>query len=326
MSLEILGNTLALIAAVGGILAGILAILIWQKNKTRRITQLRIFSQIVSFFFIYWLFTINIWLALVLIVIFAATIFTGRFFCGWICPFGFYMDIITMIREKLRIGHKNLPEKINYALNKFRYLILLFFLLTPFFIDFSTMTTLPFFWFFLGPYKPLTILVSPIQTLLVPWVGGPLELTGYALSLSYPYLSEIKYYAAGIPYADIAGMTTFLVISLCTSFIVRRFWCRFCPTGSSISIINKFNFFRGLPLMHISKDEEKCTKCGICKRVCPNQVTEIYNKKGGNIKTSMCMLCLRCVEMCPYEDALKVQFNHKTVFKSRNWLEPARNE
>jgi NAD-dependent dihydropyrimidine dehydrogenase PreA subunit len=32
------------------------------------------------------------------------------------------------------------------------------------------------------------------------------------------------------------------------------------------------------------------------------------------------MLCSRCVEMCPYEDALKLKLGNKTVFHSRNWL------
>jgi hypothetical protein len=30
--------------------------------------------------------------------------------------------------------------------------------------------------------------------------------------------------------------------------------------------------------------------------------------------------------MCPYEDALKVKLGNKTVFKSRNWLEPSSSE
>ena len=51
--------------------------------------------------------------------------------------------------------------------------------------------------------------------------------------------------------------------------------------------------------------------------------TDIYEEKGGELTTSMCMLCLRCVEMCPYEDCLKVNIVGKTVFKSRNWLEPS---
>jgi formate hydrogenlyase subunit 6/NADH:ubiquinone oxidoreductase subunit I len=55
-------------------------------------------------------------------------------------------------------------------------------------------------------------------------------------------------------------------------------------------------------------------------------VTEVYEQKGGKINTSMCMLCLRCVEMCPYAETLKVNIGNKTVFKSRNWLEPPKVE
>jgi formate hydrogenlyase subunit 6/NADH:ubiquinone oxidoreductase subunit I len=90
--------------------------------------------------------------------------------------------------------------------------------------------------------------------------------------------------------------------------------------------VNRLRGFKWAPVLHLSKDEEKCTKCGICKRVCPLQVTEVYEQKGGNITTSMCMLCLRCVEMCPYESCLKVKMAGKTLFESRNWLEPSENE
>jgi polyferredoxin len=115
----------------------------------------------------------------------------------------------------------------------------------------------------------------------------------------------------------------FVAITVVASFFIRRFWCRFCPTGSSFTIK-----FRGKSsaLLHLSKDEEKCTKCGICKRVCPQQVTEVYEQKGGKITTSMCTLCLRCVEMCPYESCLKVKVGSKTIFKSRNWLKPSQSE
>jgi ferredoxin-type protein NapH len=91
----------------------------------------------------------------------------------------------------------------------------------------------------------------------------------------------------------------------------------------SLAVLNRFRGFKWAPALHIDKNEEKCTKCGICKRVCPVQVTEVYEQKGGKIDTSMCMLCMRCVEMCPYEGCLKVNLGGKTVFKSRNWLEPS---
>jgi ferredoxin len=112
---------------------------------------------------------------------------------------------------------------------------------------------------------------------------------------------------------------------LAASFLVRRFWCRFCPSGASAGCLNRVGL-KALPMMYIDKDEEKCPKCGICLRVCPVQVTEVYEQKGGKIKTSMCLNCFRCVEMCPYQDTLKVKFAGKTIFKSRNWLRPANEQ
>jgi ferredoxin len=38
-----------------------------------------------------------------------------------------------------------------------------------------------------------------------------------------------------------------------------------------------------------------------------------------------CMLCLRCVEMCPQKDALKLKFAGKDIFKSRNWLQTTKS-
>jgi ferredoxin-type protein NapH len=86
-------------------------------------------------------------------------------------------------------------------------------------------------------------------------------------------------------------------------------------------LFNRFPPFKWVSGVRLEKVEEKCTKCGICKRVCPTQVKEVYEKKSGDVTTSQCLLCLRCVEMCPYEDCLKFKFAGKTVCKSRNWLD-----
>jgi NAD-dependent dihydropyrimidine dehydrogenase PreA subunit len=114
-----------------------------------------------------------------------------------------------------------------------------------------------------------------------------------------------------------------LVLTILVSgFFYRRFWCRFCPTGVSLAVVNRFRGLRWMPLFHLNKVEEKCTKCGICERVCPVQVAQVYEKKGGMISTSMCNACLRCLEMCPYEGCLTFDVGGKTIVKSRNWLEP----
>jgi formate hydrogenlyase subunit 6/NADH:ubiquinone oxidoreductase subunit I len=52
----------------------------------------------------------------------------------------------------------------------------------------------------------------------------------------------------------------------------------------------------------------------------------MYAQKGGDVTESRCMLCARCVEICPYEGALKLTFAGKTLMTSRNWLQENKPE
>jgi Fe-S-cluster-containing hydrogenase component 2 len=90
--------------------------------------------------------------------------------------------------------------------------------------------------------------------------------------------------------------------------------------GGITALFSTFTPFKQIALTKLEKNEQKCTKCGVCKRVCPTQATDMYEKKGGDVTESRCILCSRCVEICPYDDALKITFAGKTVCKSRNWL------
>jgi ferredoxin-type protein NapH len=329
---EIVADMLTLTLAVGLTLAGVLVILIRKKDLTRKVSYLRLFIQVASLVGFFYLFTLVLWLSVFFLVIFVATLFSGRFFCGWICPFGLYMDLIAMLRKKIGIRYRNLPEKINTDLHKLRYIIAAIILVSPFFLgalDFAPQSGI-YALFLRGPFRSLGMLLSPLEPLIVPWTGtagasiiAPAGFNNWGIS--YPYAREIMA-VLNEPTTALILVYIFIVLTLASTFLVRRFWCRFCPSAISIGAINRLKVFRGLPLLHINKVEEKCTKCGICKRVCPVQVTEVYEKKGGDINTSMCMNCMRCVEMCPYEGCLKVNLAGKPVFKSRNWLEPAKTE
>jgi len=318
------GTILAWTTAVGLALAGILVILIWKKDRTRKVSYLRLLIQIVSLVGIFYSFTIAVWLSVFLIVILVATMFTGRFFCGWICPYGFYMDVIALLRKALRVRYWNLPESVNEALHKLRYVIAAVILVSPLFLgalaisDVSGTQAL----YLRGPYKSLNIMLSPLEPLIVPWAGSVATLSFIDWSFSYPYARDIMFYI-NIPFVTSVIVYVFIGLSLAGTFMYRRFWCRFCPTGISIAAVNKFKTFKWMPLLHINKTEEKCTKCGICKRVCPVQVVDVYEQKGGDIATSVCLNCMRCVEMCPYEGCLKMTLAGKTIFQSRNWLQPS---
>ncbi len=319
---EIVGEILKLTVFAGLGLAGILVILLWMKDLTRKVTYLRFLIQIVSVVAIYYLFSYSIWLLVALIAIFGMTLFIGRFFCGWICPFGFYSDVITLLRKACKVRYRNLPEKLNGALNVLRYVLLIFFIILPFLLSPINPWQWPLSLFLGGPFKSLRILIAPLTPLIVPWTEELTVING--VNLSYPYLDQIIAFSS----EELVWifMIFFVGVTVAGSFFLRRFWCRFCPTGASLAIGNRFKAFKGVPALYIDKEEEKCTKCGICKRVCPVQVTEVYEQKGGKINTSVCMLCFRCVEMCPYEDCLKVKFAGKTAFKSRNWLKPPEDE
>ena len=326
MVMELVAELLKLTILAALAAAGVLVVTIWKKNQTVKVTYIRFVIQVASMAAVYYLFTytVNTVRPLYIVAfILVMSIVLGRFFCGWICPFGLYMDVLTLIRKALKIRYRVIPDRLNKLLHNLRYALVLAFLgLAPvlYMID-PPSTTETFKLMALGlagVFEQLYLMLGPLVPLIVPW-EGPLEIGG--LYFSFPYVREVMLYS-GDNFATVATLV-FLALVVVGSFFIRRGWCRFCPTGISIAVVNKLKGFKWAPVLHLDKNETKCTKCGICKRVCPAQVTEVYEQRGGKIMTSMCMLCLRCVEMCPYEDCLRVNLGGKTVFKSRNWLEPA---
>jgi len=152
------------------------------------------------------------------------------------------------------------------------------------------------------PMKPLCQLMqNQAGVLQTPWIFTG---TGTFYHLGW-YLTSVN--------MIILGIVTVV------AFFIRRSWCKICPMGGLLALFSRFPPFKWVTAVRIEKNGEKCARCGICKRVCPTQVQEVYEKESGNIMTSQCIGCLRCVEMCPYDDALKFKFAGKTVCRSKNW-------
>jgi ferredoxin-type protein NapH len=256
----------------------------------------------------------------------AMSLVLGRFFCGWLCPFGLYMDLLTRIRKVFRKRHLNFSETTNTALGQFRYIIIAVMLILSVIFGsyaiFGTQLipgTIPG-----GPAGTEAGIVSNINEpfcLICPMRPLCILLEAGIGALNWSYISQIVYGPFWITgfYVTSINLTILILVTI-LSLAYRRFWCRICPLGALSGIFSTFTPFKQIALTRLHKEEQKCTKCGVCKRVCPTQATQMYENKGGDVTESRCMLCARCVEMCPYEGALRITVAGKTVLKSRDWL------
>jgi ferredoxin-type protein NapH len=259
-------------------------------------------------------------LAVVFGVVIFSAVLLGRLFCGWICPFGLYVDLMTRLRKALGVKRRELSDRFNGRFHQLGYVILaLIIILSVLFASqiAQGVQLIPgtekggfIYNYYAAPFcqvcpmKPLCLLAQTGIGLMKPeWVTA--TTTGQFFQLGM-YLTSVN--------------LIILAIVTLAAFLVRRSWCRICPLGAMIAVFNRFPPFKWISGVKLDKVEEKCTKCGICKRVCPTQVKEVYEQKSGDVMTSQCILCLRCVEMCPYDDCLKFKVAGKTVCKSRNWL------
>jgi len=48
-------------------------------------------------------------------------------------------------------------------------------------------------------------------------------------------------------------------------------------------------------------DKEKCTGCGTCVSVCPQEVFELRDGKSHVVRPENCVECNSCVDNCPME-------------------------
>ena len=258
-------------------------------------------------------------LAIVVGGLILASLILGRMWCGWVCPFGLYLDAVSYFRKRLKISHIKLSNRVNSSLHQLSYVILAVTLILGVLFAAYTISGTQLipgteeggfvYSYFAAPFcavcpmKPLCVLMENQAGLLqTNWVFNA---TGDFYHLGR-YLTSI----------NLIILAVVTVIAL----FVKRAWCRICPLGGLVGFFSKTPPFKWITLVRIDKTKEKCTKCGICKRACPMQVKEVYEKDQGDIMTPRCIGCLRCVEMCPYKDALQFKFAGKTVCRSQDWL------
>lgn len=183
----------------------------------------------------------------------------GRFVCGWLCPFGLIQELLHKIPFPKKIG----SFRGDKLLRKLKYMLMAVFaiLLPMFLVD------------ILGQGAPYFCkLICPAGTL----EGGmPLVL-----------LNQSMRSALGTLYA---WKNLLLVLTIICSVLIYRPFCKYiCPLGAIYSVFNPISVFR------YKVDQEKCTGCGVCAKVCKMQVKPVKNAN-----SLECIRCGLCKRSCP---------------------------
>lgn len=151
------------------------------------------------------------------------TLFFGRVFCGWICPFGTIHQFISWLFH-IKSDYKKI--NIYKKIYKIKYYLLIFFIISAIFsLNLE------------GFLEPLSLTYRSFATSIIPII------TSSFLKVNYSHS-----YFLGI----------FFLFILSLNFIFPRFWCRvLCPLGALLGLLS-FS-----PIFKINKKEgcTSCLKC-----------------------------------------------------------------
>lgn len=217
----------------------------------------------------------------------------GKIFCGWICPLGFLQDLLSRLRQWTGIKATRFGFAARDRLQWVKYALLILLILLPMGIGnavaglpkLSSDWAVPFCQ--ICPGKPiLPLFEGDVSHWIVDFSS--------ATKLFFTVLSMI-----------LAGL--FLV----GGFLRRRFLCYYCPMAALLSVFDRIG------LINLVKKGDACTRCGNCARACPMEIREIADLRDRrHIVTQDCMLCLRCIEVCPENKALSATILGRPVFSS----------
>mgnify|MGYP000847445769 FL=1 len=94
--------------------------------KQRKITAFRIMCLLIAVVVLVFLGS-GYRIIILLLSIFSALVF-GRLWCGYVCPLGFYQELLSMLRKKLHIPTFHVSLKVKSYLRPLKWIILVYFL------------------------------------------------------------------------------------------------------------------------------------------------------------------------------------------------------
>ncbi|MBC7232258.1 MAG: 4Fe-4S binding protein [Chloroflexi bacterium] len=191
----------------------------------------------------------------------------GRLACGWLCPFGWFQELVHSLGRRLRLGRGRL-DRLRVGQPASKYVGWL-----PYMFLIVLVGVVPLF-----TREPWFSKLCPVGTIeaAIPWI-----LVNAGLRAQVGWLFAVK----------IAILLGFLFWMLRS----KRPFCRFvCPLGAIWSPFNR------LSALHLAVDRTSCSQCEICHTVCPVDI-RIYEDP----HSTRCIRCMECVRACP-EGAIRL--------------------
>ena len=216
----------------------------------------------------------------------------GRMWCGWICPLGFVQDVLDWVRKKLRLNYIRFPKRIREQLTSIKWIFLFVTLLVPLWVAFPI-------------FAP-----NVARDMITPFCDWCPARYIMPLIACEPIRMGVDFQNSTVLTMSLIG-AIFSALTIFGALVKRRFFCAYCPMVLLIS------FYKKITLMKLKKDAGRCTRCEICYKVCPMEVEQVYlEREKEDVTFAECIMCLRCVEFCPEDEALKGVFMGKAFFKS----------
>ena len=215
----------------------------------------------------------------------------NKAFCGWICPLGFFQEVMHVIGQKLGLQRsENLSETSVKRIRPIKWgmLALLVF-------GFPLLTGLGITGHELG--SPFCS-VCPSRVLTTLASGDGSQFVVDTSSSGTLILSLIATFGFGL--------------MLALALTLRQPFCRICPMLALHAVFRKLGLAR-----LVKQAKPRCEKCGLCAKACPMDIREIHtDMEHRDVTFADCTLCGRCVEFCPDKDVLSIRYLGLPLFSA----------